>query len=208
MAHRVPYVARIDWIRRSVCSNAVFWHTLAPDKLEPPYSVPVSLKIQYRSHQICAHYVVLGNADSMASTYSYSESGCLDTGSFAYGSIDIVSVCTLLSASVFWTSIPDSTHLFDITILVCAHPVSLIRYQLIGMRNVSISVMEYLLIGMQYVSATLIRYHLAGMQYIPISLTTYRLSDMQYISATFIMYHHTGMQMLVSANGFRKLHTI
>ena len=57
----------------------------------------------------------------MASTYSYSESGCLDTGSPAYGSIDIVSVGTLLSASVFWTSIPDSTHLSDIKTLVCAH---------------------------------------------------------------------------------------
>ena len=57
----------------------------------------------------------------MASTYSYSESGCLDTGSPAYGSIDIVSVGTLLSASDFRIPIPDSTHLPDITILVCAH---------------------------------------------------------------------------------------
>ena len=64
----------------------------------------------------------------MASTYSYSESGCLDTGSPAYGSIDIVSVGTLLSASVFWTSIPDSTHLSDIKTLVCAHPISAYWY--------------------------------------------------------------------------------
>ena len=71
--------------------------------------------------QICALYVVLGNADPIAFAYSYSESGCLDTGSPAYGSIDIVSVGTLLSASVFRIPIPDSTHLPDITILVCAH---------------------------------------------------------------------------------------
>ena len=64
----------------------------------------------------------------MASTYSYSESGGLDTGSPAYGSIDIVSVGTLLSASVFWTSIPDSTHLSDIKTLVCAHPISAYWY--------------------------------------------------------------------------------
>ena len=78
--------------------------------------------------QICALYVVLGNADPIAFAYSYSESGCLDTGSPAYGSIDIVSVGTLLSASVFWTSIPDSTHLSDIKTLVCAHPISAYRY--------------------------------------------------------------------------------
>ena len=78
--------------------------------------------------QICALYVVLGNADPIAFAYSYSESGCLDTGSPAYGSIDIVSVGTLLSASVFWTSIPDSTHLSDIKTLVCAYGVSPYRY--------------------------------------------------------------------------------
>lgn len=78
--------------------------------------------------QICALYVVLGNADPIAFAYSYSESGCLDTGSPAYGSIDIVSVGTLLSASVFWTSIPDSTHLSDIKTLVCAHPISAYWY--------------------------------------------------------------------------------
>ena len=78
--------------------------------------------------QICALYVVLGNADSIAFAYSYSESGCLDTGPLAYGSIDIVSVGTLLSASVFWTSIPDSTHLSDIKTLVCAHPISAYWY--------------------------------------------------------------------------------
>ena len=64
----------------------------------------------------------------MASTYSYSESGCLDTGSPAYGSIDIVSVGTILFASDFWTSIPDSTHLSDIKTLVCAHPISAYWY--------------------------------------------------------------------------------
>ena len=78
--------------------------------------------------QICALYVVLGNADPIAFAYSYSESGCLDTGPLAYGSIDIVSVGTLLSASVFWTSIPDSTHLSDIKTLVCAHPISAYWY--------------------------------------------------------------------------------
>ena len=78
--------------------------------------------------QICALYVVLGNADPIAFAYSYSESGCLDTGSPAYGSIDIVSVGTLLSASVFWTSSPDSTHLSDIKTLVCAHPISAYWY--------------------------------------------------------------------------------
>ena len=51
--------------------------------------------------QICALYVVLGNADPIAFAYSYSESGCLDTGSPAYGSIDIVSVDTILFASDF-----------------------------------------------------------------------------------------------------------
>lgn len=44
MAHRVPYVARIDWIRRKVCSNAVFWHSLALDKLEPHTLFPYPLK--------------------------------------------------------------------------------------------------------------------------------------------------------------------
>lgn len=51
MAHRVHYVVRIDWTPRKLHSDAVFWHSLAPDKLEPPYSVPVSLKIQYCSHR-------------------------------------------------------------------------------------------------------------------------------------------------------------
>lgn len=36
-----------------------------------------------------------------ASAYLYSESGCLDTNPPAYGSLDIVSVGTLLSASDF-----------------------------------------------------------------------------------------------------------
>ena len=103
MAHRVHYATRIDWTPRKLHSNAVFWHTLAPDKLEPP------------------HYVVLGNADPIAFAYSYSESGCFDTSPLAYSSIDIVSVGTLLSASDFRIPIPDSTHLPDITILVCAH---------------------------------------------------------------------------------------
>lgn len=71
--------------------------------------------------KICAHYVVLGNADPIAFAYSYSESGCFDTSPLAYSSIDIVSVGTLLSASDFRIPIPDSTHLPDITILVCAH---------------------------------------------------------------------------------------
>ena len=43
------------------------------------------------------------------------------TSPLAYSSIDIVSVGTLLSASDFRIPIPDSTHLPDITILVCAH---------------------------------------------------------------------------------------
>ena len=47
MAHRVHYATRIDWTPRKLHSNAVFWHTLAPDKLEPPHSVPISLKTQY-----------------------------------------------------------------------------------------------------------------------------------------------------------------
>ena len=130
--------------------------------------------------QICALYVVLGNADPIAFAYSYSESGCLDTGSPAYGSIDIVSVGTLLSASVFWTYIPDSTHLSDIKHWY-AHiryqligmqyvPVSFIRYQLIGMRNVSLSVMGYRLIGMQYVSVLIMRYRLIGMQNTSVSI--------------------------------------
>ena len=71
--------------------------------------------------KICAHYVVLGNADPIAFAYSYSESGCFDTSPLAFSSIDIVSVGTLLSASDFRIPIPDSTHLPDITILVCAH---------------------------------------------------------------------------------------
>ena len=81
--------------------------------------------------------------------------------------------------------------------------ISLIRYRLIGMRNIPVSLIRYRLVGMQYIPVSLIRYHLVGMQYIPISFTTYRLSDMQYISATFIMYHLTGMQVLVSTKGFR-----
>ena len=71
--------------------------------------------------QTCAHYVVLGNAGPIASAYSYSESGGLDTDPFAYGSLDIVSVGTILFASDFGIPIPDSTHLPDIKILVCAH---------------------------------------------------------------------------------------
>ena len=47
IAHKVPYVVRVDWTPRKLHSNAVFWHTLAPDKLEPPHSVPISLKTQY-----------------------------------------------------------------------------------------------------------------------------------------------------------------
>ena len=103
--------------------------------------------------KICALYVVLGNADPIAFAYSYSESGCLDTGSPAYGSIDIVSVGTLLSASVFWTSIPDSTHLSDIKTLVCAHPISAYWYAICpGMRTSDISLLvcgmsRYLLWG-------------------------------------------------------------
>ena len=120
-AYRVPYVARIDRIHRRACLDAVFWHSLAPDKLEPNILFPYPLKPSMFP-QICAHYVVFGNADPIAFAYAYSESGCFDTGPFAYGSIDIVSLSTLLSASVFWTFIPDSTHLSDIKILVCAHP--------------------------------------------------------------------------------------
>ena len=121
MAHRVHYATRIDWTQRKLHSNAVFWHSLAPDKLEPNILFPYPLKPSMFP-QICAHYVVFGNADPIAFAYAYSESGCFDTGPFAYGSIDIVSLSTLLSASVFWTFIPDSTHLSDIKILVCAHP--------------------------------------------------------------------------------------
>ena len=51
--------------------------------------------------QICALYVVLGNADPIAFAYAYSESECLDTGSPAYVSIDIISVGTILFASDF-----------------------------------------------------------------------------------------------------------
>ena len=51
MAHRVPYVARVDRIHRRAYPDAVFWHSLAPDKLEPPHSVPVSFKTQYCSHR-------------------------------------------------------------------------------------------------------------------------------------------------------------
>ena len=127
MAHRVHYATRIDWTPRKLHSNAVFWHSLAPDKLEPNILFPYPLKPSMFP-QICAHYVVFGNADPIAFAYAYSESGCFDTGPFAYGSIDIVSVGTLLSASVFWTSIPDSTHLSDIKTLVCAHPISAYWY--------------------------------------------------------------------------------
>ena len=127
MAHRVHYATRIDWTPRKLHSNAVFWHSLAPEWLEPRTLFPYPLKPSMFP-QTCAHYVVLGNADPITFAYAYSESGCLDTGSPAYGSIDIVSVGTLLSASVFWTSIPDSTHLSDIKTLVCAHPISAYWY--------------------------------------------------------------------------------
>ena len=40
------YVARVDCIHRRAYPDAVFWHSLAPDKLEPPL-IPVSLKTQY-----------------------------------------------------------------------------------------------------------------------------------------------------------------
>ena len=165
--------------------------------------------------QICAHYVVFGNADPIAFAYAYSESGCFDTGPFAYGSIDIVSLSTLLSASVFWTFIPDSTHLSDIKILVCAHPgislqvcvnvsvslismqyasVSLIRYQLIGMRNVSISLIRYRLIGMQYIPVSLTRYRLIGMRNTSVSIIRYHLTGMQYIPISFTIYRLSDMQ--------------
>ena len=125
--------------------------------------------------QICALYVVLGNADPIAFAYSYSESGCLDTGSPAYGSIDIVSVGTLLSASVFWTPIylilkHWYAHIRYQLIGMQYVPVSFIRYQLIGMRNVSLSVMGYRLIGMQYVSVLIMRYRLIGMQNTSVSI--------------------------------------
>lgn len=100
MAHRVSYVMHVDWTPRKLHFNAVFWHTLVPDKLEPRTLFPYPLKPSMFP-QTCAHYVVLGNANPIASAYAYSESGCLDTGSFTYGSIDIVSVGTLLSVSVF-----------------------------------------------------------------------------------------------------------
>ena len=51
--------------------------------------------------QICALYVVLGNADPIAFAYAYSESECLDTVPFAYVSLDIISVGTILFASDF-----------------------------------------------------------------------------------------------------------
>lgn len=31
MAHRVHYATRIDWTQRKLHSNAVFWHSLAPE---------------------------------------------------------------------------------------------------------------------------------------------------------------------------------
>lgn len=31
MAHRVHYATRIDWTPRKLHSNAVFWHSLAPE---------------------------------------------------------------------------------------------------------------------------------------------------------------------------------
>ena len=127
MAHRVHYVVRIDWTPRKLHFNAVFWHSLAPEWLEPNILFPYPLKSSMFP-QTCAHYVVLGNANPIASTYAYSESGYLDTSPLAYGSIDIASVGTLLSVSVFWIPIPNSTHLSDITILVCAHPISAYWY--------------------------------------------------------------------------------
>lgn len=86
------------------------------------HSVPVSFKTQYRSHRSAPSMPFSARQHPIASAYSYSESECLDTVPFAYVSLDVVSVGTILFASVFWTSIPDSTHLPDITILVCAHP--------------------------------------------------------------------------------------
>ena len=72
-------------------------------------------------------------------------------------------------------------------------PVSLIRYQLVGMRNIPVSLIRYRLVGMQYIPVSIIRYRLIGMRNVSATLITYRLSDMLYISATFIMYHLTGM---------------
>ena len=126
----------------------------------------------------CAHYVVLGNADPIASAYAYSESGCLDIGSLAYGSIDIVSVGTLLSVSICLISQYCYAHIRYPLTGMRNTSVSLTRYHLVGMRNTSVSLIRYHLVGMRNTSVSLIRYRLIGMQYIPISFTTYRFSDM------------------------------
>ena len=189
------------------------------NKLEPPYSVPVSLKIQYVPTDHAPIYVVLGNADSIAFAYSYSESGCLDTGSlgirfnrYRFSRYTFIRIRFLDTHSQtvpiylilqYWYAhiryqligmqyVPICSS--DISLLACGMSRYLLwSIALLGMQYVSVLLMRYRLIGMQNTSVSIIRYHLTGMQYIPISFTTYRLSDMQYISATFIMYHLTGM---------------
>lgn len=221
MAHRVHYVTRIDWTPRKLHSNAVFRHSLAPDKLEPPHSVPISFKTQY-----CSHRSAPTMSFSIRRILQHLHTHTLNPGiqiPVHWHTVHLISF-----QSVHFYPHPFSGHPFPTVpiYLILKHwyahiryqligmqyvPVSFIRYQLIGMRNVSLSVMGYRLIGMQYVSVlimryrligmqntsiSIIRYRLTGMQYIPISFTTYRLSDMQYISATFIMYHLIGMRCL------------
>ena len=123
--------------------------------------------------QICALYVVLNQADSIASTYSYSESGYLDTGSPAYGSIDIVSVGTLLSVSVFWTSIPDSTHLLDIKILVCAHP------------------------GIALLVCNMSRYRSSDISQLVCNMSRYRSSDISQLVCNIFRYRSFDISQLV-----------
>ena len=53
MAHRVHYATRIDWTPRKLHSNAVFWHSLAPDKLEPHTLFPYPLKPSIVPTDLC-----------------------------------------------------------------------------------------------------------------------------------------------------------
>ena len=173
MAHRVHYVTRIDWTPRKLHSNAVFWHSLAPDKLEPPHSVPISLKIQYvptDMRPLCS--------SQLGGFYGI------------YILILWIRVFRYRFACIRFNRYRFSRYTSFRIRFLNPHPKQypFVWYHNIGMRNIPVSI---------------IRYHLTGMQYIPISFTTYRLSNMQYISATFIMYHLTGMQVLVSTNGFR-----
>lgn len=156
--------------------------------------------------KICAHYVVLGNADPIA--FAYSNPGALipvhwhTVQSISFQSVHFYphpisespfpTVPIYLISQYWYAHIPVSLIRYRLVGMQYI-PVSLIRYQLVGMQYIPVSLIRYRLIGMRNTSVSLIRYRLVGIQNISVAFIRYHLTGMQYISATFIMYHLTGM---------------